>query len=83
MHSQLLEVRSGVLHSFDGEQHEVEGGVYLTPEAYLRTNAELDQLRQRREAEAAAKVPGLVLGAAVLGLLAGYWLGRRGRDTDS
>jgi hypothetical protein len=79
MHSQLLEVKSGVVVTFDGEQHEVHGGAYLSPEGYLAANAELEQLRQR-EAEG---VPGVVLlGAALLGLAAGYWLGRRGGADD-
>ncbi len=82
MDSNLLEVHTGVLHTFDGEPHQVQGGVYLTPEAYLHTTAELEQLRQKREAEASNAVPALVVGAALVGLLAGFWLGRRGRSED-
>jgi hypothetical protein len=82
MSSELLEVKKAVLHTFDGEAHEVEGGAYLSPEAYLRTNAELEQLRVRREAEASAAVPMLVVGAALLGLAAGYFLGRRGDEDE-
>jgi hypothetical protein len=77
MAPELLEVKSGVLHTFDGEAHQVHGGAYLTPEAYLHTTAELEQLRVRREAEASSGVPGLLLGVAVVGLVAGYWLGWR------
>lgn len=76
MESELLEVKKGVLHTFDGEPHDVEGGAYLSPEAYLRTLAELDKLRQRH-VESSIATPLLVLGAALLGVAAGYWLGRR------
>ena len=79
MNSELLEVKTGVLHSYDGEPHEVEGGAYLSPEAYLRTSNELDKLRQR-EVESSLTMPALVFGAALLGLAAGFWLGRRGDD---
>ncbi len=80
MDSTLLEVKKGVLHSYDGEAHEVEGGAYLSPEAYLRTAGELEALRRRRLDESSAMVLGLVFGSALLGLAAGYWLGRRGDD---
>ena len=82
MESNLLEVHTGILHTFDGKPHQVEGGVYLTPEAYLHTTAELERLRQKREAEDSSTVPALVMGAALVGLLAGFWLGRRGRSED-
>jgi hypothetical protein len=73
MNTELIEVATGLLHTPDGEAHEVQGGAYLTPEAYLMTNAELGKLRARDEA---SLVP-VILGAALLGLAAGYWLGRR------
>lgn len=79
MESQPFEVKKGILHSYDGEPHEVEGGAYLSPEVYLRTTAELDKLRQRH-VESSALMPALVFGAGLLGLAAGFWLGRRGDD---
>ncbi len=78
----LFEVKKGVLHSYDGEPHEVEGGAYLSPEAYLRTAAELDQLRARRASESGSLLIGMVFGSALLGLAAGFWLGRRSGDED-
>lgn len=80
MDSSLFEVKKGTLHSYDGEAHEVEGGAYLSPEAYLRTAGELDGLRRRRLEENNKVLVGMVFGSALLGLAAGYWLGRRGDD---
>lgn len=80
MDATVLEVKKGVLHSYDGEPHEVEGGAYLSPEAYLRTAAELEQLRQARLVENGRFLGGLIFGSALLGLAAGFWLGRRGDD---
>jgi hypothetical protein len=80
MEPQVIEVRSGVLHTFDGEKHEVQGGVYLSPEAYLSASGELDQLRRRHAAASSSVLPALVVGTSLLGLAVGYWLGRRGRD---
>lgn len=80
MDTDLLEVKSGVLHTWDGEAHEVLGGAYLPPAAYLTTNSELERLRQHRAAHASMQGPVLVLGAALLGLAAGFWLGRRSSD---
>jgi hypothetical protein len=76
----LIEVQTGVLHTFDGEEHEVHGGAYLSPEEYLRTSAELARLRERRLDEGTSAA--LVLGAALLGLAAGYWLARQDDDED-
>ncbi len=73
MHAQLIEVATGVVHTPDGEAHEVFGGAYLSPEVYLATNAELTSLRER---EIASTMP-LILGAAVVGLTLGFLLGRR------
>jgi hypothetical protein len=78
--SHLLEVKSGVLHTFDGETHEVQGGAYLTPEGFLATSAELDRLRAHYAESQSNRGVVLVLGAALLGLAAGYWLGRRRDD---
>ncbi len=82
MDTSVFEVKKGVLHSYDGEAHEVEGGAYLSPEAYLRTAGELESLRRRRLEESSAILVGMVFGSALLGLAAGYWLGRRGDDDD-
>lgn len=82
MDTTVLEVKKGVLHSYDGEPHEVEGGAYLSPEAYLRTAAELEQLRERQLVENGKFITGLIFGSALLGLAAGYWLGRRSDDED-
>lgn len=78
MDSTVFEVKKGLLHSYDGESHEVEGGAYLSPEAYLTTAAELEQLRRRRLADSTALITGLVFSSALLGLAAGFWMGRRG-----
>jgi hypothetical protein len=82
MDATVLEVKKGVLHSYDGEPHEVEGGAYLSPEAYLRTAAELDKLRQARMVENGRFITGLIFSSALLGLAAGFWLGRRSGDED-
>lgn len=79
MEPQVIEVQSGVLHSFEGEEHEVHGGVYLSPEAYLSASGELANLRRRHAAESSMVLPALVVGTSLLGLALGYWLGRRGR----
>lgn len=76
----LLEVKDGVVHTFDGEEHQVHGGAYLTPEAYLSTSAELDRLRTHHVENNSSKGAVMVIGAALLGLAAGYWLGQRRRD---
>jgi hypothetical protein len=70
---QLIEVASGTLHTPDGDAHEVQGGAYLTPEGYLTTNAQLERARTQ---EVITNVP-LVVGAALVGLAFGYWLGNR------
>lgn len=82
MEPHLLEVKNAVVHSYDGV-HEVEGGAYLSPEAYLKTTMELEQLRRRRLADSTTLIPGLLFSFALLGMAAGYWLGtsrRRPRD---
>ena len=76
----VLEVKTAVVQTFDGEPREVQGGVYLSPEAYLSTEAELQKLRERRLQESAAIIPAMLFGGALLGLAAGYWLGRRSSD---
>lgn len=76
MRDEILEVHRAVVNTFEGEKLEVEGGAYLSPEAWLRTEAELDQLRAKKAEleEKSLLVPGLVVGAAVLGALVGWWL---------
>lgn len=75
----LLEVKTGVLNTFEGENYEVHGGVYLAPEAYLRMNSELVRLRERT-VESSVALPVVAIGAALLGLAAGYLLGSRSDD---
>jgi hypothetical protein len=75
MDSNVLEVSSAVVHTPEGESIEVQGGAYLSPEAFLTTSAELSRLRER--AAETTPVVGLLLSAALVGLAAGYWLGRR------
>jgi hypothetical protein len=71
-----VEVKSAVVQTWEGESVEVEGGAYLPPEAFLATSAELDRLREKQQ-ETSNVVPVLMVGAALFGLAAGYWLGRR------
>lgn len=78
MEQNLLEVATGTVKTPDGELHQIHGGAYLTPEAFLHTQAELEKLRQAQADAAASKlIPALVLGAGVFGLALGLWLGRR------
>jgi len=74
-----VEVKSAVVQTWEGESVEVEGGAYLPPEAFLATSAELDRLREQQQ-ETSNLVPALLVGAALFGLAAGYWLGRRDDD---
>jgi len=74
-----VEVKSAVVQTWEGESVEVEGGAYLPPEAFLATSAELDRLREKQQ-ETSNLVPTLMVGAALFGLAAGYWLGRRDDD---
>lgn len=71
MSAQILEVKSGTVETFDGARHDVQGGAWLSPEAYLASHTELEQLRRR---EAASATP-LLVAAALVGLAAGAWLG--------
>lgn len=81
METHLLEVATGTVKTPDGEQHQVHGGAYLTPEAFLHTQAELEKLRQAQADAAASRLlPTLVIGAGVFGLALGLWLGRRSGD---
>ena len=78
----LLEIQRGVLHTYDGKKHEVEGGAYISPEAYLTTHAELERLREGHRARNSNLAPALIVGAALLGLAAGFWLGRRSDEDE-
>ena len=79
MNPTVLEVKTAVVHTWDGEAHEVHGGAYLSPEGYLTSSAEVEKLRRQAEGTAVS----LILGAALVGLAAGFWLGRRsGGDED-
>ena len=82
MHGTVVEVKDGTLRTFEGEEVEVHGGAYLSPEAYLTTTGELDRLRdqQARMEERSTLVPGLIVAAALIGAAAGYWLGSRADD---
>ena len=71
-----VEVKSAVVQTWEGESVEVQGGAYLPPEAFLATSAELHRLREAQH-QTSNPVPALLFGAALCGLAAGYWLGRR------
>lgn len=78
-HGSVIEVERAVVKTFEGDEVEVHGGVYLSPDAYLASTAELQKLkREDAQLEAQSKlVPALIVGAALLGVAAGYWFGRR------
>ncbi len=62
----IVEVKDAQVSTFDGEELRVQGGAYLSPEAWLSQEAELRRLREQK-AELESKsllVPGLVVGAA-------------------
>lgn len=79
MQGTIVEVKNGVLSTFEDEQVEVKGGAYLSPEAWLSTEAELERLRASTAAleERSLLVPSLLAGAALLGAAVGFWFGRR------
>ncbi|GMU58810.1 MAG: hypothetical protein AMXMBFR34_05730 [Myxococcaceae bacterium] len=76
----VLEVKDAVVNTFDGETHHVHGGAYLSPEGYLVTNAELERLRQHRAEQQKSTWTVIILGTALVGFAAGFWLGRRDDD---
>jgi hypothetical protein len=78
----VIEVANATLRTFDGEELEVHGGVYLSPDAYLAEAAEKERLKRHEAqlAERSSLVPALVVGAALLGVAAGFWFGRRGDE---
>jgi len=61
---------------------EVRGGAYLSPEAWLRTESEVERLRAKTAEleERSLLVPSMVLAAGLLGTALGFWLGRRSSD---
>lgn len=75
MHDAVMEVKKATLTTWDGETVEVEGGAYLTPEAYLATHSELDRFRAKPQD---AFPTALVVGAGLLGFAVGFWIA--GRD---
>ena len=80
--SDVVEVDSAVVKTFDGASVEVHGGVYLPPQALLRTTTELERLRERAAAQAQVPnaIPIVAVAAGVAGLIIGFWLGSRGGD---
>lgn len=80
--SDVVEVDSALVKTFDGDSIEVRGGVYLPPEALLRTTTELERLRERAalQAQVPNAIPIVACAAGVAGLLIGYWLASRGDD---
>lgn len=80
MDGQVIEVEAGTLNTFAGEKVEVRGGAYFSPQAYLTTAAELQRLEQIRAEERSLVLPMMILGAAFMGLAAGFWLGRSSDD---
>ena len=83
METELMEISSGVITTPDGASHKIEGGAYLSPEAYLRTHSEMTRLRQQQEDLAASNaLPMLIVGASVFGLAIGFWLGARSAEED-
>lgn len=82
MDADSIEIRDGVVHTFDGEAKQVAGGVYLTPSGYLARANELAELRAFKAETESIRWPVVVVGAALAGLAAGFWLGTRRRDDD-
>jgi hypothetical protein len=81
METELIEVASGTLTTPDGQKHQIQGGAYLTPEAYLQAQGELERLRQAQLDAAASKaLPTLMIGAGLVGFALGFWLARSGDD---
>jgi hypothetical protein len=76
MNTNTIEVKTATLRDFDDEETQVEGGAWLSPEAWLRTNLELERLRERR-AESTVVTLSIVAGGLLAGLAAGYWLASR------
>ncbi|MFT3710338.1 MAG: hypothetical protein QM817_22170 [Archangium sp.] len=76
MSEKIVEVRSAVVRTYEGEKLEVEGGAWLSPEAWLSTEAELERLRAKKQDfdKTSMVVPTLMVGAAILGAVVGYWI---------
>lgn len=82
MDAEAMEIRDGVVHTFDGEAKQVEGGVYLSPAGYLAQANELASLRAYKDETESIRWPVVVVGAALAGLAVGFWLGNRRREDD-
>ena len=83
MDLELIEVSTAVVKTPEGESLQVSGGAYLPPDVYLRTNAELERLRQKQaDAAASNALPMLIVGASVFGLAIGFWLGSKSSEED-
>ncbi|MFZ5442918.1 MAG: hypothetical protein ACOZQL_23130 [Myxococcota bacterium] len=78
MHGTIVEVKEAVVDTFEGEKLQVHGGAYLSPEAWLTTEAELQRLREKKAEyeKTSLVVPSLIIGAALAGAALGYWLAR-------
>ena len=74
----VVEVKAAQVSTFDGETLDVQGGAYLSPEAWLSHDAELRRLRDEKAQNEVKSmlVPGLVVGAALVGVALGYWFAR-------
>lgn len=82
MKDEIVEVKQAVVNTFEGEKLEVHGGAYLSPEAWLRTEGELERLRAKKAEleERSLLVPSMVIGAAIAGIALGWWLGSDSDD---
>ncbi|PZR14381.1 MAG: hypothetical protein DI536_09975 [Archangium gephyra] len=78
MSGSIVEVKDAVVSTYDGDKLEVQGGAYLSPDAWLSTELELSRLRAQKEdlERKSYLVPGLIVGAALFGAAFGYWYAR-------
>ncbi len=82
MDAEAIEIRDGLVHTFDGEEKQIEGGVYLSPAGYLAQSNELATLRAYKDETQSVRWPLVAVGAALAGVAVGFWLGTRRRDDD-
>ncbi|MFO0594503.1 MAG: hypothetical protein U0228_04345 [Myxococcaceae bacterium] len=75
MELEQIEVREATVTDFDGKKTEVKGGVWLSPEAFLSSEARLQAMKEKQEERERSTIP-WVVGAALLGAVVGYWLAR-------